>query len=144
MTLELRPVTYCIYVLGGLLCCVTSCKPTAKLVADEKKTEQTEAVAQVKAKEGYSEAIPKTGISFDMIEIQEGKFMMGSPDTEVDRKPNEGVQREVTVDGFFMAKYELTWNVFELFFKQNKELFVKLENEKVIKNRRHNTAESAL
>jgi len=27
----------------------------------------------------------------------------------------------------------LTWDVFELFFKQNQELFVKLDNEKVIK-----------
>ncbi len=82
---------------------------------------------------GYTQSIPATELSFDMVLVPEGEFMMGSPETEADRKPDEGPQRQVQVDSFYMGKYELTWEIFELFFKQNKELFVKLDDERVMK-----------
>ena len=82
---------------------------------------------------GYTETIASTDVFIEMINIPGGDFLMGSPENEVDRKADEGAQREVSIDAFYMAKYETTWDVFELFFKQNKELFVKLDDEKVIK-----------
>lgn len=110
-----------------------SCKSTNAPVQNEPK-EKAEVKLPVEiVDEGYSEAIPATDISFDMVSIPKGKFMMGSPDSETDRKADEGPQREVTVEEFYMGKYELTWQIFELFFKQNKELFVKLDNDKIIK-----------
>lgn len=86
-----------------------------------------------KEKIGYTETIASTEVVFEMIDIPGGIFLMGSAETEMERKADEGPQREVSVDDFYMAKYETTWDVFELFFKQNKELFVKLEDDKVIK-----------
>lgn len=81
---------------------------------------------------GFTEHIPPTKIAFDMVLIPEGSFLMGSPDDEPNRKADEGPRRQVRLDSFYMAKYELTWEIFELFFKQNKALFVKLDSEKVI------------
>ena len=64
----------------------------------------------------YSDTIPGTTKSFDMIPIQGGEFMIGSPVTEANRdSTDEGPQREVKLDGFWMMKYELTWDLYELF-----------------------------
>ena len=54
-------------------------------------------------------------VGFDMIAIPGGEFMMGSPDSEPGRKPNEGPRHKVKVDGFWMGKTEVTWNEYELF-----------------------------
>jgi formylglycine-generating enzyme required for sulfatase activity len=54
------------------------------------------------------------GVELDMVSIPAGTFKMGSPETEEDRRDNEGPQRQVTVPGFFMGKYAVTqaqWQV---------------------------------
>lgn len=120
----------------GLLLLTVSCKSTKNTdkssISDEKPISET-AITKLKALQGYTENVPETVVSFDMIEIPEGIFLMGSPDSEADRNAVEGPQREVSLDGFYMGKYEVTWDVFELFFKQNKDLFVKLEDDRVMK-----------
>ncbi|WP_245795529.1 formylglycine-generating enzyme family protein [Arenibacter nanhaiticus] len=83
------------------------------------------------AKEEFTENIPATDISFDMVLIPEGSFMMGSPASEPNRKADEGPVKEVTLDAFWMGKYELTWDVFELFYKQNRELFQEMDKGKL-------------
>jgi formylglycine-generating enzyme required for sulfatase activity len=53
-------------------------------------------------------------IGLEMVAIPSGKFMMGSPDTEHDRYPDESPQHEVTVQPFFIGKYPVTqaqWRV---------------------------------
>ncbi len=80
-----------------------------------------------------TEHIPATEHSFDMVLIPMGEFNMGSPSIEAGRKEDEGPQRPVKVDSFYMATHELSWELFELFFKQNKELFVTLDDERVVK-----------
>ena len=53
------------------------------------------------------------GVSFDMVLIPAGKFMMGSPASEVSRYPNE-TQHEVTLTKpFYMGKYEITQEQWE-------------------------------
>ncbi|MEG5054952.1 MULTISPECIES: SUMF1/EgtB/PvdO family nonheme iron enzyme [unclassified Microcoleus] len=47
-------------------------------------------------------------ITMDMIAIDGGSFVMGSPSTEKERNDNEGPQHKVTVAPFFMGKYEVT------------------------------------
>ncbi len=44
----------------------------------------------------------------EMVWVPGGSFTMGSPSTEPDRQEEEGPQHTVTLDGFWMAKYELT------------------------------------
>ena len=61
----------------------------------------------------YTEKIPTTDVSFDTVPIPAGKFMMGSPDKEADRKDDEGPQHEVVIEPFWMGKHEVTWEEFE-------------------------------
>jgi formylglycine-generating enzyme required for sulfatase activity len=49
------------------------------------------------------------GVSIEFVWIEPGTFLMGSPETEIGRDPNEGPQHEVTItQGFWLAKYEIT------------------------------------
>jgi formylglycine-generating enzyme required for sulfatase activity len=47
-------------------------------------------------------------VSLEMVAIPRGTFMMGSPDSEIDRYENESPQHEVTVQSFFLDKYPIT------------------------------------
>ena len=115
-----------------------ACKSTAPVIKEnetvtENAEPEEETQVQTSDGQGYTEIVPQTEVSFDMIEIPAGSFTMGSSESEANRKPDEGPQHQVALDAFFMGKHEVTWDVFELFFEQNKELFVKLENDKVVK-----------
>ena len=55
-----------------------------------------------------SQKVPGTEVSFDMVLIPGGKFKMGSPEAEENRKDHEGPQFEVEVEPFYMGKYEVT------------------------------------
>ena len=49
------------------------------------------------------------GIKLEMVWIQPGRFLMGSPDSESGREDHEGPQHEVTITkGFYLGKYEVT------------------------------------
>ena len=50
-----------------------------------------------------------------MVAIPGGEFKMGSPINEKNRSADEGPQRKVVVDSFWMAKHETTWNLFQLY-----------------------------
>ncbi len=57
----------------------------------------------------YTEKIPGTDITFEMIPIPGGEFLFGSPDDEADRNADEGPQVRVKVAPFWMAKCEISW-----------------------------------
>jgi len=61
----------------------------------------------------YAESVAGTDLKFDMVAIKGGKFKMGSPAGEKDRKDDEGPQVEVSVEPFWMGKYEVTWDLYE-------------------------------
>jgi formylglycine-generating enzyme required for sulfatase activity len=61
----------------------------------------------------YAELIEHTEVTFDMVPIPGGTFVMGSPDSEDDRNDDEGPQRKVKIDPFWMGKHEVTWDEFE-------------------------------
>jgi formylglycine-generating enzyme required for sulfatase activity/uncharacterized protein with von Willebrand factor type A (vWA) domain len=48
------------------------------------------------------------GVTFDMVYIPGGTFLMGSPKTEAESRDNEKPQHEVTIQPFFMGKYTVT------------------------------------
>ena len=62
----------------------------------------------------YVEKIQHTDVTVEMVPIPGGPFVMGSPDTEEGREEKEGPQHKVSVDPFWMAKYEITWDVYEI------------------------------
>ncbi len=63
----------------------------------------------------YTDKIPGTEVVFKMIPIKGGKFLMGSPEDEEERKADEGPQHEVEIKPFWMEEHETTWKEFEQF-----------------------------
>ncbi|MDX1951734.1 MAG: SUMF1/EgtB/PvdO family nonheme iron enzyme [Verrucomicrobiota bacterium] len=59
--------------------------------------------------------IPGSEVTFEMIPIPGGEFLMGSPASEPGRKSDEGPQHKVKIAPFWMGKCEVTWNEYELF-----------------------------
>ena len=54
------------------------------------------------------------GAKLEMVWIQAGRFLMGSPVSEPGRADHEGPQHEVTITkGFYLARYELTQTQWE-------------------------------
>jgi len=63
----------------------------------------------------YTETITGSNVTFKMVPIPGGKFLIGSPDNEADREENEGPQVEVEIAPFWMEEHEVTWAEFQQF-----------------------------
>ncbi len=70
--------------------------------------------APVAARGPYTESIPGTDVTFDMVPIPGGQFTMGSREDQPERSQDEGPPFEVALDPFWMGKYEVTWDEYEL------------------------------
>lgn len=66
----------------------------------------------------FTEYIPETRISFEMVAIPGGTFELGSPDDELYRRSNEGPVRKATISGFFMGKIEVSWDEYLAFYAE--------------------------
>lgn len=64
----------------------------------------------------YTEQIPGTTVSISMKAIQGGTFKMGSTAKEPFHKEDETPVRSVTVNPFFMAEIEVTWDQYWAFY----------------------------
>ncbi len=62
----------------------------------------------------YTQKISGTEVTFDMVPIPGGEFLMGSPDSEADRKDDESPQHKVKVSPFWMGKTEVTWDLYDI------------------------------
>lgn len=67
-----------------------------------------------KEMKAYAEPIEHTSVKIDLVPIPGGKFTMGSPAKEKNRKDDEGPQHEVEIAPFWMGKYEITWDAYEI------------------------------
>ena len=70
----------------------------------------------------FTEYVPGSNVSFEMLAIPGGSFQMGSPGDEPFRNEDEGPIVEVSISSFFMAKIEVTWDEYLAFFKQTGSL----------------------
>ncbi len=61
----------------------------------------------------YTEVLEHTEARIRMIPIAGGRFVMGSPENEPGRKPDEGPQHEVEIEPFWMSECEITWDAYE-------------------------------
>ncbi len=68
--------------------------------------------------ENYTEQVPGTAVSFNMVAVPGGTFRMGSTSKESFHKEDEAPVRTVTVSPFFMAEVEVTWDQFNAFYGQ--------------------------
>src|SRR5690348_6240792 len=66
----------------------------------------------------YTETLPDTKVSFEMIAVPAGTFVMGSAANEKGRNPDEGPPHRVGVGAFWMGKCEVTWDEFDLYYKE--------------------------
>ncbi len=67
---------------------------------------------------GYIQNIPGTPEVIEMAFIPGGTFSMGSPKSEQGHFGDEGPQHLVEVDPFWMGKFEITWDLYELFISR--------------------------
>lgn len=67
---------------------------------------------------GYIQNIPGTPEVIEMAFIPGGTFSMGSPKSEQGHFGDEGPQHLVEVDSFWMGKFEITWDLYELFISR--------------------------
>ncbi len=74
--------------------------------------------AEVNEFKSFTETIPNSPVSFNMIAIPGGQFKMGSPQDEPFRKSDEGPRVDVEVSPFFMAEVEVTWDEYLVFYAQ--------------------------
>lgn len=64
----------------------------------------------------YTETVPEADdAEFEMLPIPAGTFTMGSPETEKDRGADEGPQREIKIEPFWMGKVEVTWDLYQTY-----------------------------
>ena len=62
----------------------------------------------------YRQEIETSKLNFEMLPITGGEFLMGSPLTDEKRGENEMIAHKVKVSDFWMGKYEVTWDEYEL------------------------------
>ncbi|MEZ6129638.1 MAG: formylglycine-generating enzyme family protein [Planctomycetaceae bacterium] len=96
----------CVAIIGWSVA-VAQNAVAAPPVADD--TAATEATMQP-----YVEVIADADVSIEMVPIPGGTFLMGSPDEEAERNADEGPVHKVQIDPFWMGKYEVTWNQYDV------------------------------
>ncbi len=74
------------------------------------------APSQPAAHKAYTEKLSDK-VSFEMLPIPGGTFLMGSPADEKGRDANEGPQHPVTVNPFWMAKLETAWDQYDIYWE---------------------------
>jgi formylglycine-generating enzyme required for sulfatase activity len=74
-----------------------------------------QAPAATGAPANYTEKIPGTAVTFDMVAIPGGTFVMGSPATEAGRSDDEGPAHPVRIAPFWMERTEATWDEYDAF-----------------------------
>ncbi len=72
--------------------------------------------------ENYTQKIGGSGVKYDLVAIKGGTFLMGSPETEKYRRVDEGPQTSVKIEPFWIGKYEVIWDFYDLFTTKNIEI----------------------
>jgi formylglycine-generating enzyme required for sulfatase activity len=99
----------CLAGLATVLCCLTAApgQEKAKLPRIDKFNHKS-----------YVEKMPGGEVSFEMIAIPGGTYLMGSPANEPGRQTDEGPQHPVELRPFWMGKLEVTWDEYDLYRKE--------------------------
>ena len=94
--------------------------PTNPLIVDGKRLPAptpppADAIASSQSEmKPYEQPIMHTDTTIEMVPIPGGTFVMGSPDDEEGRGDDEGPQHEVKIDPFWIGKFEITWDQYDI------------------------------
>ena len=69
----------------------------------------------------YTQTIPGSNQTYAMVAIPGGKFLMGSTPDQKGHKSDESPMHSETIAPFYMGKYEVTWDLYDLFAFTNME-----------------------
>jgi formylglycine-generating enzyme required for sulfatase activity len=101
--------------MRSLLAPVVFLFPAVVLAAHPAPLEVKDSEAKTEAEmKPYVELVEHSSAKIDMLPIRAGEFVMGSPEAEPNRNDDEGPQHRVRVAPFWMAKYEITWDAYEI------------------------------
>jgi formylglycine-generating enzyme required for sulfatase activity len=95
----------------ALLCGLAPLWLIAPAVAEPQKLPRIDKVEH----KAYTEKLPGTDITFDMMPIPGGAYLMGSPPDEKGRRDDEGPQHPVQIRPFWMCSVEVTWDIFDAY-----------------------------
>ena len=70
----------------------------------------------------YEELLEHTDLKISMVPIRGGRFVMGSPEDEPDRGDDEGPRHEVEISPFWMSKFEITWDQYDVWGEATDQL----------------------
>ncbi len=65
----------------------------------------------------YDQALPGSPLVFKMVPVKGGEFLMGSMASDKSAKTDEMPQKKVTVSAFWMGACEVTFDQYDVFFK---------------------------
>jgi EgtB-related family protein len=99
----------------GLAPCLALALSWSAPEAGAQSTPKDQSVLVVSEMKPYTETIPGTEISFELVPVPGGQFLMGSPESEENRSEDEGPQHPVEIAPFWMGKHEVTWDEFDQF-----------------------------
>ncbi len=69
----------------------------------------------------YTQIIAGSNQTYPMAAVPGGKLLMGSVPAEKGHKPDESPQHSVTIEPFWMGRYEMTWDIYDLYTTKNIE-----------------------
>ena len=67
----------------------------------------------------YTKTIPGTDVSYDMVPVPVGEFLMGTPEAEPGHQKDESPVHPVRIEAFWMNAHEVTWDEYRLFMFAN-------------------------
>ena len=70
----------------------------------------------------YLQTIPNSPVSFNMVAIPAGSFLMGSKENEKGRHADEGPSLKISIAPFWMEEHEVTYDEYILFQDESKDV----------------------
>ena len=98
--------------------------PGMEFLKDPTPIADSEAATQAEMKP-YVETITGTDITFKMVPVPGGKFLMGSPAGEKGREDHEGPQVEAEIAPFWIEEHEVTWAEFAQYLQQYQQFWLR-------------------
>jgi formylglycine-generating enzyme required for sulfatase activity len=105
-------------VLAVALAVPSLCPPASAAPTPERPVPRIDPAAHA----GYRETIGDSGVTFDLAAVPGGVFWMGSAGGEPGRGADEGPRRLVQVRPFWMGTCEVTWDEYDLFRRQTRQV----------------------